>query len=89
MATHSSILAWEIPRTEEPGRVQSIGSQRVGHNIMTKQQQQNRSTYHFQIGISLRNSWLYEGNCPMKTIIKTQPLVLREIWEVERHFELN
>ena len=32
MATHSSILAWEIPGTEEPGRLQSIGSQRVGHD---------------------------------------------------------
>ena len=32
MATHSSILAWRIPWTEEPGRLQSIGSQRVGHN---------------------------------------------------------
>ena len=32
MATHSSILAWEIPWTEEPGRLQSTGSQRVRHN---------------------------------------------------------
>ena len=32
MATHSRILAWEIPWTEEPGRLWSIGSQRVGHN---------------------------------------------------------
>ena len=32
MATHSSILAWRIPWTEEPGRLQSIGSQRVGHD---------------------------------------------------------
>ena len=32
MATHSSILAWIIPRTEKPGGLQSIGSQRVGHN---------------------------------------------------------
>ena len=32
MATHSSILAWEIPWTEEPGRLQSMGSQRVGHD---------------------------------------------------------
>ena len=32
MATHSSILAWEIPRTEEPGRLQFMGLQRVGHN---------------------------------------------------------
>ena len=32
MATHSSILAWRIPWTEEPGRLQSIGSQKVGHD---------------------------------------------------------
>ena len=32
MATHSSILAWKIPRTEEPGGLQSMGSQRVRHN---------------------------------------------------------
>ena len=32
MATHSSILAWKIPWTEEPGRLQSMGSQRVRHN---------------------------------------------------------
>ena len=37
MATHSSILAWKIPGTEEPGRLQSIGSQRVGHDLATKQ----------------------------------------------------
>ena len=32
MATHFSILAWTIPRTEEPGGIQSMGSQRVGHD---------------------------------------------------------
>ena len=32
MATHSSILAWRIPWTEEPGGLQSAGSQRVGHD---------------------------------------------------------
>ena len=32
MATHSNFLAWEIPWTEEPGELQSIGSQRVEHN---------------------------------------------------------
>ena len=32
MATHSSTLAWKIPWTEEPGRVQSMGLQRVGHD---------------------------------------------------------
>ena len=32
MATHSSILAWKIPRTEEHGGLQSMGSQRIGHD---------------------------------------------------------
>jgi len=32
VATHSSILTWRIPWTEEPGRLQSMGSQRVRHN---------------------------------------------------------
>jgi len=32
MATHSSILTWRIPRTEEPGGLQSMGSQRVQHD---------------------------------------------------------
>ena len=32
MATHSSILAWGIPWTEEPGELQSMGSQRIGHD---------------------------------------------------------
>ena len=33
MATHSSIPAWETPWTEEPGRLQSMGTQRVGHAL--------------------------------------------------------
>ena len=36
MATHSSIPAWETPWTEEPGRLQSIGLQTVGHNWVTE-----------------------------------------------------
>ena len=32
VGTHSSILAWRIPQTEEPGGLQSMGSQRVGHD---------------------------------------------------------
>ena len=38
METHSIILAWEIPWTDEPGGLQSMGLQRVGHNSATKQQ---------------------------------------------------
>ena len=37
MATHSSILAWEIPWTEQPGRLQSMGLQRVEHDLVTEQ----------------------------------------------------
>ena len=37
MATHSSILAWKILWTEETGRLLSMGSQRVGHKLATKQ----------------------------------------------------
>ena len=39
MATHSIILAWRIPWTEEPGELQSMGSQRVGHSLVSEQQQ--------------------------------------------------
>ena len=38
MTTHSNILAWEIPWTEEPGGLQSMGSQRVQHNLVTVRQ---------------------------------------------------
>ena len=37
MAAHSSILGWRIPPTEEPGGLQSLGLQRVGHDLVTKQ----------------------------------------------------
>ena len=39
MAPHSSILAWEIPWTEEPGGLQSMGSQRVRHDLATEHAQ--------------------------------------------------
>ena len=44
MATNSSILAWRIPWTEEPGGLQSTGSQRVGCDTMT-----NTSQFHFHL----------------------------------------
>ena len=40
MTTHSSILAWEISWTEEPGGLQSLELQRVGHNLATEQAEQ-------------------------------------------------
>ena len=44
MATHSSILVWRILGTEDPGGLQSMGSQRVRHNLVTKQQK-NKKTF--------------------------------------------
>ena len=41
MISHSSILAWKSPRTEEPGRLQSMELQRVGPDLPTEQQQQH------------------------------------------------
>ena len=48
MATHSSILAWEIPRTEEPGRLSSMGLQRVGNVWVIEHRD------HFSLRIPLR-----------------------------------
>ena len=47
MATHSSILAWEIPWTEETGRLQSMGSQRVGLDWVTQQDSFYFSVFFF------------------------------------------
>ena len=42
MATHSSILAWETTRTEEPDGLESMGSQRGRHNLVTEQQRREQ-----------------------------------------------
>ena len=44
MTTHSGILAWKIPRTEEPGRLQSMGWQRIRHDLATEQQLNNNKS---------------------------------------------
>ena len=41
VSTHSSVLAWRIAWMEEPGELQSVGSQRAGHEWVTKHQQQH------------------------------------------------
>ena len=45
MTTYSSILAWKIPGTEEPGELQSMGSQRVGHDLASKPPTVEKSFY--------------------------------------------
>ena len=49
MATYSSILAWKIPWTEEPGELQSMGSKRVGHDRVT-------NTFTFNLGLGMYQS---------------------------------
>ena len=69
MATHSSILAWSIPWTEEPGWLQSMGFQRVGHDLTTKQQQRGKDSLGRKGAASRKvtGAWLdYGGPCRMK-----------------------
>ena len=49
MTTPSSILAWEVTWTEEPGGLQSMGRKSIRHNLATKQQQQQHSDIHYVI----------------------------------------
>ena len=54
MATHSSILAWEIPSTEEPSRLQTTGLQRVQHSLVTEHVDVAMiRVMHFEINIPL------------------------------------
>ena len=52
-ATYSSILAWEIPWTEKPGRLQSMGLQRVRYALATKQQQQTHAHTYRRVQVKL------------------------------------
>ena len=51
MATHSNTLAWKIPWTEEPGRLQSMGSQKVGHTVTSLSLSPQRYAFTFQKGM--------------------------------------
>ena len=48
VAANSIILAWEIPRSEEPGEMRSTGSHRAGHDLVTKQQQHWYDTFMYK-----------------------------------------
>ena len=60
MATHSSILAWKISWTEEPGGLQSMGSQRVGHGWAT-------NTYSGQ------TDWVGRGSASLSQVGRERP----------------
>ena len=52
-AAHPSILSWKIQRTEEPGRLQSIESQKIGHDLEAQQQQLHQSLKQWEIVVIL------------------------------------
>ena len=65
MANHSSILACEISWTEDPGKLQSKGLQRAGHDVATKQNQQTR-IYHSSLLLDV--SSLQTDSCVSKCL---------------------
>ena len=65
LETHSSILAWKIPRTEEPGGLQSIGCQRIRHNRVT-----NFLFYFFRVSLSISKGRVYSDTlCVYKKML--------------------
>ena len=66
MATHSSILAWKIPWTEEPGELQSMRLQRVRHDLATKKQQQfnGEGWWGNSVHFTLTSLSATDLNCP-------------------------
>ena len=56
MATHSRILVWEIPWTEEPGGLQSMGSQKVRHDLAAKQSIHTHTDKHTHTHIHFQPS---------------------------------
>ena len=83
MATHSSILAWRISWTEEPGGLQSVGSQRVGHNLATKQQQQGMSEKLEDAGKAVQShtvAFKWDDLCP-----QCSPKTGFDSWWVSSH----
>ena len=69
MATHSSILAWKIPWTEEPGKLQPMESQRVRHAHCLRKQLESESETHSVMSDSLQLHGLYSPwNFPSQNI---------------------
>ena len=89
MATHSSALAWKIPWMEEPGRLQSMGPQRVGHDWVTSLSGKNTGVgYHFL----LQGIFPTQGSNPRllhwQTILfTTEPP--EKIWKPDCNFKFS
>ena len=84
--THSSILAWRIPWTEEFGRLQSIGLQRVGHDRATEHVCTHKITLQMVLDLWWSNLWffsLYDGvkmiNTQQKLYVKSWMLIFSQV----------
>ena len=76
MATHSSILAWEIPQTEEPDRLHSRGSQRVGPDLATKQQLGDSEGQNRLVCCSPRGHKESDTNNYIKSLLNLNPTLI-------------
>ena len=76
MATHSSILAWRIPWTEEPGRHQFMGFQRVRHNAVTKPPPQPKCNLIVSVLSPIGPGWWKLSVIPFRILSYTFPWVL-------------
>jgi len=73
MATHSSVLAWRIPGTEEPGRLQSMGSHRVGHDWS------NLAAVAASCSLKVQMLMCFLANMHKKEVL-TEEFSARQIW---------
>ena len=73
MATHSSIIAWKIPWTEEPGRLQSMGSQKIQTQLSNKQ-------FHFHSCFSLHFASGKESACQCRRHKRPEKIHWRRAW---------
>ena len=91
MATHSSILAWRIPWTEEPCRLQSMGSQRVGHNwatslSFTSKPSDGICSHQFmgnRWGNSVRHFFFFWGGAPKSLQMLIAAMKLKDAYSLE------
>ena len=75
MATHSSILAWRTPWTEEPGGLQSMGSQSFRHNLVTEQLQQRQQHVTLRFGINWIIYWTVFTQITQENIILSKSML--------------
>ena len=78
MATHSSILAWKIPWTEEPNKLQPIGSQRVGRDWATEYARKGRSIPGNILGFSF--IWMLLSLCEQYRFQETICTLIMTLW---------